>query len=75
MSTKLTPKEHVVYQRTGDLPQSFLDRRDGIDGKEASDKEASKPDYPKHIGGGYYKLSDGTQLRGKKKAHEAEEQL
>lgn len=28
--------------------------------------------YPKHVGGGMYELSDGSRVKGKKKATEAE---
>lgn len=32
-------------------------------------------DYPKHTGGGYYELSDGSKVQGKAKAFEAQEKL
>ena len=37
--------------------------------------EGDKDEYPKHIGGGYYELSNGDKIKGKENAIEAEEQL
>lgn len=31
--------------------------------------------FPEHVGGGYYKLSNGTRVKGKEKAIEAENAL
>lgn len=35
----------------------------------------SSADFPKHVGGGYYELSDGSKVKGKKDAKAAEKQL
>ena len=32
-------------------------------------------DYPWHLGGGYYELSDGSKVRGKDEAEKAEKQI
>lgn len=32
-------------------------------------------EYPKHVGGGHYELSDGSKVQGKEKAAEAEKAL
>ena len=32
-------------------------------------------DYPWHLGGGYYELSDGSKVRGKDEAEDAEKKL
>ena len=32
-------------------------------------------DYPWHLGGGYYELSDGSKVRGKDEAKKAEQQI
>ena len=32
-------------------------------------------DYPWHLGGGHYELSDGSKVKGKEKAQEAEQKL
>ena len=32
-------------------------------------------DYPWHLGGGYYELSDGSKVRGKDEAEKAEQQI
>ena len=39
------------------------------------DVETSAKDYPYHKGGGYYKLSNGDTVQGKKKAVKAEKEL
>lgn len=47
--------------------------------KELQEKgylEADKADnYPKHTGGGWYELSDGSKVQGKKEATAAEKKL
>lgn len=48
------------------------------DEKQAGDKVESQEDdaeFPKHVGGGNYELSDGSKVKGKDKAVEAEAQL
>lgn len=44
---------------------------------EDSLEEAPKgnADYPWHLGGGYYELSDGSKVRGKAEAEKAEKQI
>lgn len=37
--------------------------------------EGQDPEFPKHTGGGYYELSDGTKVQGKEAAIEAEQAL
>lgn len=47
-----------------------------IDGDESPDETAgAESDYPTHKGGGYYELSDGSKVKGKKAAEEAEAKL
>lgn len=38
-------------------------------------KATPDQEYPKHTGGGWYKLSDGTKVQGKEEAIEAEKEL
>ena len=48
------------------------------DEKQAGDKAESQEDeveFPKHVGGGNYEPSDGSKVKGKDKAVEAEAQL
>lgn len=48
------------------------------DEKQVGDKAESQEDdaeFPKHVGGGNYELSDGSKVKGKDKAVEAEAQL
>ena len=42
---------------------------------EAEEPEAEEPEHPKHTGGGYYELSDGSKVKGKKAAVEAQAAL
>lgn len=39
------------------------------------DKPSGNADYPWHLGGGYYELSDGSKVRGKDEAEKAEQQI
>ena len=39
------------------------------------EKVEQNKEYPKHIGGGYYELSNGDKVQGKKKAIEVEQTL
>lgn len=52
----------------------------GDDGDQPAEPESSPdPDlesaYPKHTGGGWYELSDGSKVQGKQKARQAETRL
>lgn len=47
---------------------------DGAYGDE-SEVAVGNADYPWSLGGGYYELSDGSKVRGKAKAEEAEQKL
>jgi len=38
-------------------------------------EEKPVSDFPKHIGGGFYELSDGKKIRGKKKAKNAQKEI
>ncbi|WP_052127134.1 hypothetical protein [Pontibacillus litoralis] len=40
---------------------------------DASEQE--KEEYPKHVGGGTYTLSNGDKVKGKEKAFQAEQEL
>ena len=37
--------------------------------------EEVKQDFPKHVGGGWYELSNGEKVQGKQEAEEAEADL
>lgn len=37
--------------------------------------EEVKQDFPKHIGGGWYELSNGERVQGKEEAEEAENEV
>lgn len=44
--------------------------------KDSLDKvPEGNADYPWHLGGGYYELSDGSKVRGKDEAEKAEKQI
>ncbi|MFD1953732.1 hypothetical protein ACFSL6_17710 [Paenibacillus thailandensis] len=47
---------------------------DDMDGSNAGDLE-EEDGFPKHVGGGYYELSNGEKIRGKEKAEEAQAEL
>lgn len=42
---------------------------------EPIEQEKPKGEYPKHVGGGWYELSDGEKVQGKENAIEAENEL
>lgn len=47
-----------------------------IVGEKEDDKTDNEvEDYPKHTGGGYYELSNGTKVKGKEVAIEAEKAI
>jgi hypothetical protein len=50
-----------------------LEELESTDSKEEAEKEASE--FPKTLKGGYYELSDGSKVRGKEAAVEAENAL
>lgn len=37
--------------------------------------EETEATYPRHAGGGWYELSDGSRVQGREAAHDAEEAL
>lgn len=42
---------------------------------EPKQEDSNNEEYPKHIGGGYFELSNGKKVQGKEKAVEAEKEL
>jgi hypothetical protein len=54
----------------------FLQEK-GFVGKELTikQKETDESELPKHVGGGYYELSNGEKVKGKEEAAIAEEEL
>lgn len=42
---------------------------------EEAESQEDEAEFPKHVGGGNYELSDGSKVKGKDKAVEAEAQL
>jgi hypothetical protein len=42
---------------------------------ESSSFDEETVEYPQHVGGGYYKLSNGEKLRGKENAHKAQKKI
>lgn len=42
---------------------------------DENEDDAEDEEFPKHVGGGNYELSDGSKVKGKEKAAEAEAQL
>ena len=42
---------------------------------EEAESQEDDAEFPKHVGGGNYELSDGSKVKGKDKAVEAEAQL
>jgi hypothetical protein len=51
----------------------FLQEK-GFVGEEVSGN-ANKHEYPKHVGGGHYELSNGEKVKGKDEAAAAEKEL
>lgn len=43
--------------------------------EESADEEVEEEEYPVHLGGGHYELSNGEKVRGKDEAIAAEEEL
>ena len=39
------------------------------------EEKNDKDEFPKHVGGGNYELSNGEKVKGKEKAHEAQKAL
>lgn len=46
-----------------------------VEGAKPEEEPAEDEEFPKHVGGGNYELSDGSKVKGKEKAAEAEAQL
>lgn len=46
-----------------------------IEVKEATSDEEISTEFPKHVGGGNYLLSDGTKVKGKEKANTQQSEL
>ena len=43
--------------------------------KQAPKEPEVREEYPRAIGGGYYELSNGEKVQGKKKAQDAQKEL
>lgn len=50
-------------------------RHESLKGKPLIELENEASDFPKHVGGGQYELSDGSKVKGKDAAIEAENAL
>lgn len=48
---------------------------EGVSEVSSSTSSVSNEEYPKHVGGGYYELSNGDKVQGKDKALESEKSL
>lgn len=42
---------------------------------ENNDNESPEIEFPKHVGGGYYELSNGEKVKGKEEAFASEKEL
>jgi len=49
--------------------------KDELQDEATADGDQDEAEFPKHIGGGYYLLSNGEKIKGKEKALEAERAL
>ncbi|MFD2705461.1 hypothetical protein [Salibacterium lacus] len=54
---------------------SFLAEKGFLEQKSKQPPSPSEGEYPKHAGGGYYKLSNGEKVNGKKEAEKAQAEL
>lgn len=63
--------------RIVNLPSSLGQYYAGLDGWEVTNPVVSEKsvDYPVHLGGGFYKLSNGERVRGKQNAIDLEAEL
>lgn len=54
----------------------IIEELDDINTSEEPEKKVDpSAEYPKHIGGGNYELSDGSKVKGKQAANEAQKAL
>jgi hypothetical protein len=60
--------EHESAQRV-----AFLVEKGFLEAQEVQQKDASE--FPKHVGGGHYELSNGEKVKGKEEAAAAEKEL
>ena len=66
------------YEVQEDEQQADEEAESQEDEQQADEEAESQEDdaeFPKHVGGGNYELSDGSKVKGKDKAVEAEAQL
>lgn len=43
--------------------------------KDGDDQSDNSTEWPRHVGGGFYELSNGDRVKGKEAAHEAQAEL
>ncbi|CAK7002060.1 hypothetical protein [Tissierella sp.] len=74
-------KESKAIQIKGEIVEMTEERVEYIISKNPNlikpveEKEESDLEFPKHIGGGYYELSNGEKVKGKDEAIKAEDEL
>ncbi|MFC3212722.1 hypothetical protein [Planomicrobium okeanokoites] len=82
--TDLQDNGHVYaagdsYPRKGTASAERIAALSSTDNKEGvpfiQSVEGDEPAFPEHVGGGYYQLSNGENVKGKKQAVKAEKAL
>lgn len=74
-------QERIDYlsNKNGDFKKPFIkieEDREASKNVEPGEVETDdKDEFPKHTGGGYYELSNGEKVKGKKEAEKAEADL
>lgn len=66
-------KQNEFYPREGLTPSE--ERVKELQDKGFIGDDLSSSEFPAHVGGGYYELSDGSKIQGKAKAYKAEAEL
>jgi hypothetical protein len=66
-------KKGDLYEHESAERVAFLVDKGFLDEKEEQQKDESE--FPKHVGGGHYELSNGKKVKGKDEAAAAEKEL
>lgn len=69
------PDDSRLEELTSDKNKRKKALIEKIEVKDANPDEETSAEFPKHVGGGNYLLSDGTKVKGKEKAHTQQSEL
>jgi hypothetical protein len=70
--TKKIYKVGDSYSHENNERVASLIERGFLEEKSKKPPEEENDEFPKHTGGGYYELSDGSKVKGKEEAEEAQ---